>query len=91
MELLFELIKLPLIYFEELSPTSPSGKFVHNFRYPSRETIKKLVYKRGYGKINKQRIPLTNNKLIEGSLGKHGIASIEDLVNEIHNVGTHFK
>lgn len=61
------------------------------FRYPSRETIRKLVYKRGYGKINKQRIPLTNNRLVEGSLGKHGIASLEDLINEIYTVGAHFK
>jgi large subunit ribosomal protein L7e len=61
------------------------------FGYPSRETIKKLIYKRGFGKINKQRIPLTNNSTIEQSLGKHGITCIEDLINEIYTVGPHFK
>ena len=49
------------------------------------------MYKRGYGKINKQRIPLTNNELVESTLGKHGIASLEDLINEIYTVGPHFK
>ena len=49
------------------------------------------MYKRGFGKINKQRIPLSNNQLVEGSLGKFGIASVEDLINEIYSVGPHFK
>jgi large subunit ribosomal protein L7e len=61
------------------------------FGYPSRDTIRNLIYKRGYGKVNKQRIPLTNNSIIEGALGKIGITCIEDLINEIHTVGAHFK
>lgn len=51
------------------------------FGYPSRETIKNLIYKRGFGKVNKQRIPLTNNSVIEQVLGKYGIVCIEDLIN----------
>lgn len=50
-----------------------------------------MIYKRGYGKVNKQRIPLTNNSIIEGVLGKSGITCIEDLINEIYTVGPHFK
>lgn len=61
------------------------------FGYPTRETIQKLVLKRGFGKVNKQRIPLTNNAIVEGSLSKHGITTVEDLINEIYTVGTHFK
>ena len=61
------------------------------FGYPSRETIKNLIYKRGFGKVNKQRIPLTNNSIIEQVLGKHGIICIEDLINQIFTVGPHFK
>lgn len=61
------------------------------FGYPTRETIKKLLLKRGYGKVNQQRIPLSSNSVIEGTLGKHGIKTIEDLLNEIHSVGDHFK
>ncbi|KAL5232064.1 hypothetical protein ABZP36_030840 [Zizania latifolia] len=33
--------------------------------YPNLKSIRELIYKRGYGKLNKQRIPLTNNKVIE--------------------------
>jgi len=36
--------------------------------YPSRKTISDLIYKRGFGKVNKQRIPLTDNALIEKEL-----------------------
>lgn len=61
------------------------------YGYPSRETIRKLILKRGYGKVNKQRIPLANNAIIDQSLGKHGISSVEDLIQEIHSVGPHFK
>jgi len=58
---------------------------------PNLKTISELIYKRGYGKINRQRIALTDNKLIEESLGKFGIVCIEDLIHEIHTVGQHFK
>jgi len=50
-----------------------------------------LVYKRGYGKVNKQRIPLTSNEIVEKVLGQYNIISVEDLINELINVGPHFK
>jgi len=61
------------------------------FGYPNLKTIRELVYKRGYGKVNGQRIPLTDNDLIEKSLGKYGIICIEDIVHEIFTCGPHFK
>jgi len=61
------------------------------FGYPTRKTVSDLVYKRGYGKVNKQRIPLTTNEIVEKVLGKHGIISVEDLINEINSVGPAFK
>lgn len=39
--------------------------------YPNLKSVRELIYKRGYGKIKKQRIPLTDNSLIEKSLGKN--------------------
>jgi large subunit ribosomal protein L7e len=33
--------------------------------YPNLKTVRELVYKRGYGKVNKNRIPLTDNQIIE--------------------------
>lgn len=59
--------------------------------YPSVKSVKELVYKRGFGKINKQRIALTENSLIEEALGQHGVVCMEDLIHEIVTVGPHFK
>jgi len=61
------------------------------FGYPTRDTISKLVYKRGYGKINKQRIPITSNEVVEKVLGVHKIICVEDLITELYTVGTAFK
>ncbi len=58
---------------------------------PNLKSVRELIYKRGYGKINGQRIPLTDNRLIEENLGKHGIVCMEDLIHEIFTVGPHFK
>jgi len=61
------------------------------YGYPNLKSVRELVYKRGYGKINKQRIPLTDNAIIEESLGQYGIVCIEDLIHEIFTVGPNFK
>jgi len=58
---------------------------------PNLKSVRELIYKRGYGKIERQRIPLTDNSLIEANLGKYGIISIEDLIHEIFTVGPNFK
>jgi len=61
------------------------------YGYPTYNTIRQMVYKRGYAKIAKQRIPLTSNVIVEQVLGKHGIISVEDLIHELVTVGPHFK
>ncbi|AMD21357.1 HER078Cp [Eremothecium sinecaudum] len=61
------------------------------YGYPSYSTVRQLIYKRGYGKINKQRIPLSENAIIEANLGKYGLISIDDLIHEIITVGPNFK
>lgn len=59
---------------------------------PNLKTIRTLLYKRGYAKIDRQRIPLSDNNLIEKSLGaKHDLLCMEDLVHEISTVGPAFK
>jgi 60S ribosomal protein uL30 len=58
---------------------------------PNLKSVSQLIYKRGYGKVEKQRIPLTDNLIIARSLGKFGIHGIEDLIHEIYTVGPHFK
>ena len=44
--------------------------FLFIFRYPNLKSVNELIYKRGYGKINKKRIALTDNALIARSLGR---------------------
>lgn len=61
------------------------------YGYPNLKSVKELIYKRGYGKLNKQRIALTDNAVIEQGLGKYGIICVEDLIHEIMTVGPHFK
>ncbi|XP_063407203.1 large ribosomal subunit protein uL30-like isoform X1 [Mytilus trossulus] len=59
--------------------------------YPNLKSVRELIYKRGYAKVRGQRIPLTDNSIIEKSLGKHGIICMEDLIHEIVTVGPSFK
>jgi len=59
--------------------------------YPNLKTIRDLVYKRGFAKVNHQRIPISNNEVVEESLGSSGIICVEDLVHEIFTVGENFK
>jgi len=61
------------------------------YGYPTLKTVKDLVYKRGYGKLNKQRIPLSDNSVVEDGLGKKDIICVEDLIHEIFTVGPNFK
>lgn len=72
--------------------------------YPSLKTIRELIYKRGYAKVKGQRLPITDNTIVEDNLGmlkylmllitylgKRNIICVEDLVHEIFTVGENFK
>lgn len=61
------------------------------YGYPNLKTVRELIYKRGFGKVDKQRIALTDNSIIEQALGDKGIICVEDLIHEIYTVGPHFK
>merc|ERR1712166_1399253 len=61
------------------------------YGYPSRSTVRKLIYGRGFGKVNRARTPLSDNSVVETVLGKSGIACVEDLIHEIWTVGANFK
>jgi len=61
------------------------------YGYPSKKTISELVYKRGFAKINRQRIPITDNALVEQTLGKQGIICVDDLIHELITCGPNFK
>jgi large subunit ribosomal protein L7e len=59
--------------------------------YPNLKSVKELVYKRGYAKLNKQRVAITDNAIVEAGLGNTGVICVEDLIHEIYTVGPKFK
>jgi large subunit ribosomal protein L7e len=61
------------------------------YGYPSRATIAHLIYKRGHVRVGRSRIPITDNLIVEQNLGKIGMTCTEDLIEEIHQCGPHFK
>jgi len=58
---------------------------------PNLKSVKELIYKRGFGKVEGRRTPLTDNAIIEKKLGQYDIICIEDLIHEIFTVGPHFR
>jgi len=61
------------------------------YGYPNLKTVRELIYKRGFAKMKRERIPITSNSIVESKLGKHGIICMEDLIHEIYTVGPKFK
>jgi len=59
--------------------------------YPNMKSIHNLIFKRGFAKVKGQRIPITDNKIIEEKLGKRNIICIPDLIHEISSVGPNFR
>jgi large subunit ribosomal protein L7e len=62
--------------------------------YPNQKTVKELIYKRGFGRVNKQHVALTDNSIIEKALSvKTGgdVICIEDLIYQIFTCGSSFK
>jgi len=59
--------------------------------YPNMKTVRELIYKRGFGKVNGRRLPITDNRVIEQRLGRFSIICMEDLIHEIYSVGPNFK
>merc|ERR1711950_88979 len=58
---------------------------------PNLKSVRDLIYKRGFVKVDGNRTPITSNDIIEDKLGKMGIICVEDLIHEIFTVGPNFK
>ncbi|KAK4394993.1 60S ribosomal protein L7-4 [Sesamum angolense] len=69
---------LQLLRLRRVEPYVTYG-YASEDRYPNLKSVRELIYKRGYGKVDKQHS------------GKHGIICVEDLIHEILTVGPHFK
>ena len=60
------------------------------YGYPSPAVVRNLILKRGFARVNNQRIALTTNEVVSAALKQFGIESVEDLAHEIYTVGPNF-
>jgi len=74
-----------------LSFCPPTAEPYITYGCPNLKSVRELVYKRGFVKIDGNRTPITSNEVIESKLGKMGIICVEDLIHEILTVGPNFK
>jgi len=61
--------------------------------YPSEKTVRALVYKRGYLNIKGNRIPISENEVVQEALEKKTKGTVicaEDVVNELFTCGDNF-
>merc|ERR1712194_259988 len=61
------------------------------YGYPNLKSVREIIYKRGFGKVSGQRVPLSSNTVIQAALGEFNIECMEDLIHEIYTVGPNFK
>ncbi|CAJ1921121.1 unnamed protein product [Cylindrotheca closterium] len=58
---------------------------------PSEGIVKDLLERKSFGNVNGEKVPLSDNTIIEKELGdEHGIICMEDLVHELTNSGENF-
>jgi large subunit ribosomal protein L7e len=60
------------------------------YGYPNLKSVRELIYKRGFGKVSGQRLPLSANSVVAAGLGGR-FDCVEDVVHEIFTVGDDFK
>lgn len=60
------------------------------YGYPTIQTVRDLIFKHGFLKINGKKTAMNSNKMIEEHLGDHGIICIEDIVHELFAVSDNF-
>ena len=58
---------------------------------PSLGMIQDLLERRSFGTVKGERVPISNNVVLEQELGEeHGILCMEDIIQELHTVGDAF-
>merc|ERR1712166_1038279 len=58
---------------------------------PNLKSIREMIYKRGFMKVDGKRTPITSNDVVEETLGRFGIICVDDMIHEIATVGPNFK
>lgn len=60
------------------------------YGYPSLSTIRELLFKRGFARVNSRKTPIQSNAIVEEHLGDKGVICLEDIIHEIYTVGPNF-
>ncbi|XP_013102358.1 uncharacterized protein LOC106083704 [Stomoxys calcitrans] len=60
------------------------------YGYPNIATIRELIFKKGFARIDGKKTPIQSNTMIEEQLGDKGIICLEDIIHEIFTVGPNF-
>jgi len=92
----FALVKKYEGVFIELTPENEKKLHLVSpcviYGVPSKATVMELIKRRGHGKINGERVPLSNNVIIEETLGHdYGLLCLEDLAYQIFSGGEYFQ
>lgn len=61
------------------------------YGFPNRKTVQMLLYKRGYGKVQGQRVRLSDNFMVGDNLSKYGCECMEDVVTKLTTCAENFK
>merc|ERR1712124_67221 len=72
---ILKLFRLPQLHNATIKMLRLVEPYV-TYGYPNLKTVRELIYKRGFAKVNGQRIPITNNDVIERNLGRFGIICV---------------
>ena len=62
-------LKISIKHCLDLFPKSYHLQFCFS-RFPNLKSVRELIYKRGFGKLDGRRTPLTDNAIIEKVLGR---------------------
>merc|ERR1719159_532757 len=60
------------------------------FGYPDQNSVKNLLYRRGFLRLKGNRCPITDNRIIYENMADLGMQGIEDIIHEIYTVGPNF-
>ncbi|EPY26150.1 large subunit ribosomal protein L7e [Strigomonas culicis] len=61
------------------------------YGYPSLSTVRAMIYKRGYLKVNGQRVKISDNQIVKDKFHTNDVVCVEDMVNQIFTCGKHFR
>ncbi|KAH8377455.1 hypothetical protein KR093_005584 [Drosophila rubida] len=60
------------------------------YGHPSLSTIRELLFKKGFARIDGKKTAIQSNTMVEAQLGAKGIICLEDIIHEICTVGPNF-